>query len=546
MLQKTATRQTHTVINQPPPLEGYNLFDGDQPLKEAVEREGGSWGLERLQGFGQTLGGEPLEWGNQANKYLPELKTHDRFGNRIDEVEYHPSWHQLFRLGIENELHSLPWNDEQPGAQVLRAAHFMLLGQVEAGVMCPISMTYSAVPALAVSAELEAEWRPKLTVADYDSATICGMALTEKQGGSDVGANTSLAEPSADGTYEITGHKWFCSHPVCDVFLVLARTPDAEPGSRGLSCFLMPRKLPDGSSNGMQIMRLKDKLGTRSLASGEVEFEAATAFLLGDEGRGVKTILEMVNHTRLDCTLGSAAGIRRAVAEAIHHCAFRQAFGRNLIDQPLMQNVLADLCIESEAATATALRLARSYESKQPPHLRRLATPVMKYLICKQAPAVAVEALECLGGNGYVEESVMPRIYRDSQVNSTWEGSGNVIALDVLRAMAREPQSVEAFLKEIELAAGSNTTFDTALSDLRRKIEGLAGEGAELGARALVERMATLFQASLLIQAAGDDVTQAVADAYCASRLEGGSRHFGTLSGGIDLEAVVERNHPRE
>src|SRR3954466_2932188 len=382
--QTRESRATHEVTNQPPPFEDENLFELDLALQEGLAREGGAWGVDRARDLGAVAGSaEAIQHGRRANTNLPILKTHDRYGHRVDQVELDPSWHWLLRVGVEREIPSLPWRDPKPGAHVVRGALFMLWSQVEAGVMCPISMTYAAVPALRKNAELTAEWEPRLTLPDYDRGALAGMAMTEKQGGSDVRANTTRAEPLGDGTYEITGHKWFCSYPPCDVFLVLAQAPG------GLSCFLV-----EGRHPGFQIQRLKDKLGTRSLPSSEVEFRGLPGKLLGEEGRGVPTIIEMVNHTRLDCLIGSAAGMHQAVAQAVHHARHRSAFGKLLADQPAMQNVLADLAIESEAATASAMRLARAYD-EQDGELRRFATAVLKYWICKRATPHAVEALEC-------------------------------------------------------------------------------------------------------------------------------------------------------
>jgi len=521
---------THDVLNQPPPLEGINFFDVDAPLREALEREGGGWGVDRVRDLGSVCGSpEAHEHSRRAERNEPRLVTHDRYGHRVNRVDYDPSWDWLLRLGVEREVPSLPWRDPKPGAHVVRAALFHVLGQVNAGVMCPISMTYSAVPALRRDPELAAEWEPRLALPDLERGALAGMAMTEKQGGSDVRANTTRAEPAGDGEWEVTGHKWFCSHPMCDVFLVLAQAPE------GLSCFLVER------GPGFEIQRLKDKLGTRSLASSEVEFRGARGRLLGPEGRGVATIIEMVAHTRLDCILGTAAGMRRAVAEAVNHARHRSAFGALLVDQPLMRNVLADLALESEAATATALRVARAYdEGEEASVFRRFATTIMKYWVCKRGAPIAVEALECTGGNGYVEESPMPAIYRDIQINSTWEGSGNVIALDVLRAMAKEPTAAEAFLAECTLAGGENALLDHHLASVRGDLDALARGEAEpqWAARRLVERLALALQASLLVRHA----PPAVADAFCASRLgEDRGRAFGTLPHGIDAEPILER-----
>ncbi len=542
---------THEVLNQPPPLEGYNLFAADAVLRAGLHREGAAWAEERLERLGEITGGEPLRWGVQANTHPPILRTHDRYGNRLDEVEFHPAWHELMRLAVGHELHALPWRDPRPGAHVARAALFFLTSQVEAGHGCPISMTYSAVPALRAQPELAAEWEPRLTSTEYDSrampachkrGALCGMGMTEKQGGSDVRANTTRARalgargPGAE--YELTGHKWFCSAPMCDVFLVLAQAED------GLSCFLLPRWRPDGTRNRFHIQRVKDKLGNRSNASSEVEFDGAWARLVGEEGRGVPTIIEMVNHTRLDCVIGSAAGMRQAVAQATHHAAHRRAFGKLLIDQPLMQNVLADLCVESEAATVAMLRLARAYDEgprdEGQRHFARFATAVTKYWVCKRAPALVAEALECLGGNGYVEESMMPRLYREAPLNGIWEGSGNVICLDVLRAMARGPEVVDAFFAEIELARGGDRRLDAFVSRLRKDLGDF--RAMETRARRVVERMAVAFQGSLLV-AHGD---RAVADVFCATRLaDDRGVAFGTLPASIDFAHIVDRARPR-
>src|SRR5215216_1690540 len=435
---------THDVSNQSVPFEDVNLFETDPALKEALEREGAGWAIDRARDTGAVAGSaEAQEHGRRAERNEPRLRTHDRYGHRIDQVELDPSWHWLLKVGVERELPSLPWRDPQPGAHVVRGGLFMLWSQAESGVMCPISMTYAAVPALRKNAELAAEWEPRLTMPDYERGSLSGMAMTEKQGGSDVRANTTRAEPAGDGTYEITGHKWFCSYPPCDVFLTLAQAPG------GLSCFLF-----EGRDPGFRIQRLKDKLGTRSLPSSEVEFQAVRGRLIGGEGRGVATIIRMVNHTRLDCLLGSTASMRWGLAQAVHHTRHRSAFDKLLAEQPAMQNVLADLAVESEAATTAAFRIARAYDEEDAP-FRRFATAVMKFWLCKRAPQHAIEALECLGGNGYVEESGMPRLYRDSPLNSIWEGSGNVAALDVLRALSKEPEGLPGFLEECERAAGA-------------------------------------------------------------------------------------------
>jgi putative acyl-CoA dehydrogenase len=510
---------THDVLNQSVPFEDVNLFDSDLALREALEREGAGWAVDRARDTGAVAGSaEAMEHGRRAERNEPRLLTHDRFGHRLDRVDLDPSWHWLLRGAVEREIHALPWRDPQPGAHVARATLELLWTHANAGVMCPVSMTYSAVPALRRDPELAAEWEPRLTLPDYERGALCGMAMTEKQGGSDVRANTTRAEPAGDGWWELTGHKWFCSYPPCDVFLVLAQAP------AGLSCFLLER------GPGMEFQRLKDKLGTRSLPSSEVEFRGAAARLLGEEGRGVATIIEMVTHTRLDCVIGSASGMRRGVAEAVWHARHRSAFGRRLAEQPAMVNVLADLAIESEAATATALRLARAYDEEDNA-LRRFATAVLKYWVCKRATPHAAEALECLGGNGYVEASPMPRLLRDAPLNGIWEGSGNVMSLDVLRALAREPEGLPAFLAECELARGGDARLDAHLDSLTPPAD-------EWTARRGVEDLALAFQASLLVRFA----PPAVSDAFCAGRLgEARGRVFGTLPAGVDGSAIVDR-----
>ena len=535
------------VTNQPPPLVNYNLFDADLPLREALEREGGSWAQDMVRELGRLAGTEEaIAWGFQANANPPQLRTHDRFGNRIDEVEFHPAWHRLMEVAIGNGLHALPWREPRAGAHAARAAGFYVWSQVEGGHGCPVSMTYAAVPALRQQPELAAGWEPLMTTLDYDPGlrphaskrgVLFGMAMTEKQGGSDVRANTTRAIPTGeDGEYQLTGHKWFCSAPMCDAFLVLAQAPG------GLSCFLLPRVLPDGSRNAFHIQRLKDKLGNRSNASSEIELEGAVAWMVGEEGKGVRTIIEMVNHTRLDCIIGSASLMRQAVAQATHHTAHRSAFGRLLNEQPLMVNVLADLAVESEATTVLMMRLAgaldRAADSTEA-HFRRLALAVSKYWTCKRAIALVGEALECHGGNGYVEESIMPRLYREAPLNSIWEGSGNVNALDVLRAMDREPESVTAFISEVEEARGADPRLDRSVDDLKNELSN--GAGAEAGARRLVERMAVVLEGSLLVRYGAP----AVADAFCVSRLGGDWGHsFGTLPEGLQLDSIVQRHMP--
>jgi putative acyl-CoA dehydrogenase len=541
---------THEVLNQPPPLAGYDLFSTDRVLADALGRAGAGWARERAVALGTLLGsGEPLEWGRLANACPPVLRTHDRYGHRIDEVEFHPSWHDLMRTSVEHGLHALPWRDPAVGAHAARAALFFMMTQVEAGHLCPISMTYSGVPALRAQPELAEEWEPRLRSTAYDprmrpaaekTGALCGMAMTEKQGGSDVRANTTRAEAlGASGPgreYAITGHKWFCSAPMCDVFLVLAHTP------RGLSCFALPRWLPDGTRNRFHLQRLKDKLGNRSNASSEVEFRGAWARMVGEEGRGVPTIIEMVNHTRLDCVIGSAGGMRAALVQALHHTRHRSAFGKKLAEHALMQNVLADLAVESEAATTVMMRIAQAYDADTPAEERafsRLATAVSKYWVCKRQPGVVAEALECLGGNGYVEESGMPRLLREAPLNGIWEGSGNVMCLDVLRAMGREPESVEAFFREVDRARGADARLDAFVDGVRDELADFAE--IERRARRIVERLGLALQGSLLVRH-GDP---AVADAFCASRLAGDhGRAFGTLPRGVRMDAILARAWP--
>ncbi|HEX9105475.1 MAG TPA: acyl-CoA dehydrogenase family protein [Polyangia bacterium] len=533
--------RTHDVLNQPPPLVDYDVFATDRALVDAVQREGAAWATDRLHAVGRIAGGEAIVWGTQANKHVPELRAFDRYGHRVDEVEYHPAWHMLMRAGVEHGLHASPWREEKPGAHVARAAAFFVMAQAEAGFGCPISMTYSGVPALRSTPSLAATWEPRLTSLQYDPrnrpaadkhGALCGMAMTEKQGGSDVRANTTRATKRGDH-WELVGHKWFCSAPMCDVFLTLAHT------DRGLTCFLVPRWRPDGVKNAMHIMRLKDKLGNRSNASSEIEYDGAFAELVGEEGRGVPTIIEMVSHTRLDCCIGAAAGMRLGVAQAMHHASHRAAFGKRLLDHALMQNVLADLALESEAATATMARLARAYddahESTEARRFARLATAVCKYWLCKRAPAHAAEALEVFGGNGYVEESPMARLFRESPLNGIWEGSGNVICLDVLRAMQKDPPSVQLFFDECLQARGEKR-IERAVAELARELGEL--EDLEARARRVVERMALTLQASLMVRHAPREL----ADAFVTSRLDGDrGLAFGTLPRGTAVDPILAR-----
>ena len=540
---------THEVLNQAPPLEDYDVFAADPALGEGIDREGGGWVRPGLTALGVLAGtGAVQELGRLANEHRPVLHTHDRYGQRIDVVEYHPAYHDLMRTSLHHGLHSGPWADPRPGAHVARAGKIIVWYQVDAGHICPVSMTYAVVPALRHQPEVDRTWEPMICSTTYDpdnrpatekAGVTCGMALTEKQGGSDVRANTTRAVPLGgddDGIYRLTGHKWFCSAPMSDAFLMLAQAPG------GISCFLVPRWKPDGTRNPIRIQRLKDKLGDRSNASSEIELLDVSGQLIGEEGRGVRTIIEMVNHTRLDCILGSTSIMRQGVAQATWHAAHRFAFGKLLASQPLMANVLADLAVESEAATVAALRLARAFDAEAGDDhellLQRLLTPIVKYWTCKRAPQHAAESLECLGGNGYVEESGMPRLFRQSPVNGVWEGSGNVICLDVLRALAREPSALDAYWSEVGLADGGDARLARAVDDLHVDLKDPAT--LEPRARSVVERMALVFQASLLVRFAPD----AVAEAFCGSRLGGGAGTFGTLPAGSDTASILARHTP--
>jgi len=542
---------THEVANQPPPLVDYNLFAADRVLTEAVRREGAEWAETRISEVGALAGSERVQMlGAQANENPPRLQTHDRYGHRVDTVDFHPAWHELMALAVGHELHCSPWKDPQPGAHVARGAAFMCMSQAEAGIGCPISMTYSVIPALRTQPDLAAEWEPRFLSSTYDpsnapapqkAGALAGMGMTEKQGGTDVRANTTVARPVNGGgpgaEYELSGHKWFMSAPQCDAFLVLAQADG------GISCFLFPRWTPDGSRNRFRLQRLKEKLGNRSNASSEIEFDNASAWLVGEEGAGVRTIIEMVNHTRLDCVLGGATGMRAGVAQAIHHASHRSVFGRELVEQPLMRNVLADLAVESEAATIGALRLARAYDEAlagdaEAQSFKRIANAVLKYWTCKRAVAHAGEALECLGGNGYVEESGIPRLFRESPLNSIWEGSGNVQCLDVLRAMVKSPASVDTFFAEVEEGALAEPRLAAFATALRGELPGDL-ETIESRARRVVEKMALALQGSLLVRY-GDE---AVADAFCASRLSGDwGQAFGTLPPGTDFVRIIDRH----
>ena len=544
--------QTHEVINVSSELAGYNMYTQDAALREAVQREGAAWAQADLTRFGQLTGSaDYLELGALANRYPPELDTHDRFGHRVDLVRFHPAYHTLMKTAIEEGIHASPWTDPQPGAHVARAAKFYLQAQVEAGHGCPITMTFAAVPSLLTTPALAQQWVPKITASVYDPRNVpdaakqgltIGMAMTEKQGGSDVRANTTRAYPvGASGpgeAYELVGHKFFVSAPMCDAFLVLAQAPG------GLSCFLLPRWRTDGSKNPLQVLRLKRKMGNVSNASSETELRGALAWMVGEEGRGVRTIIEMVSMTRFDCMIGSSAGQRAAVSQALHHCSLRSAFGTVLNQQPLMQNVLADLVLESEGSLALTMRMARAMDQRATdPHedqMARLLTAVGKYWICKRTPQHAYEAMECIGGSGVMEDSPFPRLFRESPVNAIWEGSGNVQCLDVLRAMQKTPDVVQAFFQEVARARGGHAQLDRYVADLQSAFTDLSE--LEYRARDLVGRMALAVQAALLVQHA----PSVVSDAFCASRLSGGSHHhYGTLPRGVDCAALMARATPQ-
>jgi putative acyl-CoA dehydrogenase len=546
-VNEPARFQTHTVENQAPPLAPYDLWRTDRALREAVAREGGGWAERELAAYGPVAGGELMELGFAANENKPKLKLFDRYGHRLDEVEFHPSWHRILQLNMAHAVHAFGWrNESKAGAHVARAGLSYMAGQVEAGNGCPLTMTYAAVPALRHAPELAKEWLPRITSTEYDARVIpaaqkkgcmVGMGMTEKQGGSDVRANTSRAQCLADGSYEIVGHKWFFSAPMCDAWLVLAYAEG------GLTCFLMPKVRPDGSRNAIHIQRLKDKLGDWSNASSEVEFHGAWAQRVGEEGRGVATILEMVALTRLDCMIGSSALMRQAVAQAIHHATHRKAFGKLLVQQPLMQNVLADLALESEAAMTLTMRVARAVDaSPRDEHeaaFARIATAIGKYWICKRAPALVNEAQECLGGAGYVEESILPRLYRQAPLNSIWEGSGNIQCLDVLRALSREPATREVLYGELLAARGAHPALDREIASLQAQLADLTG--LEARSRRVVERMALALQAALLLRAGNPEV----AGAFCESRLAGAHGYaFGTLGAVDNLNALIDRARP--
>lgn len=545
--------ETHKVENQPPPLQDYNLYLQDQALREAVVREGAGWAENDLNAFGILTGSrEMIELGFQANENKPVLYTHDNYGHRIDEVRFHPAYHRLMQISFENGLHASHWRDPKAGAQVARAAKFYMQSQVEAAHCCPVTMTSAVIPALLQQPDVAEQWTPKILACHYDYRNIpieqkpgitIGMAMTEKQGGSDVRTNTLRAHPLGSGgpgqAYELVGHKYFVSAPMSDAFLVLAQAPG------GLSCFLLPRWLRDGSKNPMQIQRLKNKMGNVANASCETELRGAYAEMIGEEGRGVATILKMVTMTRFDCMVGSSAGMRQAVAQASHHCAHRAAFGKRLSEQPLMQNVLADLMIEHEAALALTMRIAsaldRSEHNESEKLLVRMGTAVGKYWICKRTPGHAYEAMECIGGSGVMEDCIMPRLYREAPVNSIWEGSGNVQCLDMLRAMSRNQGSVEIFMAEVQAAAGTDKRLDQYVAQLGREFTDSAD--IEYRARGVVEKMALALQGSLLVRYGNS----AVADAFCASRLmeKSSGLAYGNLPRTVDCAAIIKRATPQ-
>ena len=543
--------ETHQLENLSTDLVDYNMYGQDTALDDAVQREGAAWAQAELGTFGQLTGSaDYLEQGRLANKFIPELDSHDRFGNRIDLVSFHPAYHQLMKTAIEHGLHSSPWTEPRTGAHVARAAKTYLHNQVEAGHGCPITMAFASVPTLRLQSELLDIWGPKVMARVYDPRNVpieqkqgvtIGMAMTEKQGGSDVRTNSTRAYPvGASGpgqAYELVGHKYFVSAPMCDAFLVLAQT------HVGLSCFLLPRWRPDGSKNAMQVLRLKKKMGNASNASSETELRGALAWMVGEEGRGVRNIIEMVSMTRFDCMIGSSAGMRMAASQALHHCSVRSAFGKVLNQQPLMQNVLTDLALESEAALTLTMRIARAMDHRhveQEDLLVRLVTAVGKYWICKRTPNHAYEAMECIGGSSVMEDSMMPRLYREAPVNTIWEGSGNVQCLDVLRAIAKTPAVLDAFFAEVGEARGANAALDQGVASLVNEMKDL--RDLEYRARDLVDRMALSLQASLLVRHAPSFVS----DAFCQSRLQQTGHHnYGSLPRGVDCAAILARTTPK-
>ena len=530
---------THDVLNQPLPLVDINLFEGDAALKEGVVREGAGWAADELSRFGARAGAaDYLELGALANRYPPDFDTHDRYGRRVDLVRFHPAYHELMRVAIAEGIPASPWDQPRQGAHVARAAKFYMQSQVEAGHTCPITMTFAATPTLKLEPALAAEWLPRIHSRHYDPANApvaskqgatIGMAMTEKQGGSDVRANTTRAVEIGDGLYEITGHKFFVSAPMCDAFLALAQTP------AGLTCFLAPRWLPDGRKNAIEFVRLKRKMGNASNASSETEWRGAIGRRVGAEGRGVASIIEMVAMTRFDCMIGSSGGMRRALIEAIDHCRQRSAFGAKLIDQPIMRGVLADLALEAEASLALTLRLARALDAGESP-LVRLGTALGKYWICKRVPQHAYESMECIGGSGVMEDSPMPRLYREGPVNAIWEGSGNVQCLDVLRAIRKSPEVLEAYFAEVGGVRGESDALDAHVEALKDDLR--ATNDFEARARDVCDRLALGLQASAMIRSAPGFA----ADAFCRARLESrGAHHYGALPSGVDEGAIVRR-----
>jgi putative acyl-CoA dehydrogenase len=535
---------THAVANQPPPLAPYDAWATDAPLREAVAREGGAWANDALAAYGQLVGGEMVELGRLANENPPKLRTFDRYGHRLDEVEFHPAYHRLMALGVGAGVTGFAWRHaDTPGAHVARAALAFLHNQADAGTSCPLTMTYACVPTLRQAPALAEAWLPRVVAPDYDPRRVpakdkagltVGMGMTEKQGGSDVRANATVATPVGGDDYALVGHKWFFSAPMCDAFLVLAQAPG------GLTCFWLPRLRGDGGDNGLRLQRLKDKLGDRSNASSEVEFHDALATRVGEEGRGIATILQMVALTRLDCTLGSAALMRQALVQALYHARHRRAFGKALVEQPLMRHVLADLALESEAATALAFRIARAVDAAPrdaaEAAFARLATALGKYWVCKRAPGFVNEAQECLGGAGYVEESPLPRLYRQAPLNSIWEGSGNIQCLDVLRALQREPACRDAVLAELEAVRHADARLSAHVAALRRDLD--VGDLIEADARRLAERLALALQAAVLLRAGDGDI----ADAFIAARIGEGRGHaYGALPGGAPVARLLDR-----
>ncbi|HWK46504.1 MAG TPA: isovaleryl-CoA dehydrogenase [Stellaceae bacterium] len=544
----TVRFDTHDVVNQPPPLVDYDLFGGHAALGEAVTREGAGWAVEGLRSWGTWLGrAETFELARQANRHTPVLQAFDRFGRRLDMVEFHPAWHALMAASVGQGVHAAPWSDPRPGAHVARAAACLMQGEVENGTQCPTTMTYGAVPTIAKRADIARDWLPKILSRRYDPAfrpvadktgALIGMGMTEKQGGSDVRTNATEARAidPTDGVYRLIGHKWFFSAPMCDAFLVLAQAP------AGLSCFFLPRWLPDGTPNQLRLQRLKDKLGNRSNASSEVEFHDATAWLIGEEGRGIPTIIEMANFTRLDCALSSTGLMRQAVAQAVHHAGHRTAFQRRLVDQPLMRNVLADLAIEAEAAVALAMRTARAFDRQDEPAeaaFRRIVTPAVKYWVCKRAPVLIGEAMEVLGGNGYVEDGPIARLYREAPVNSIWEGSGNVMCLDMMRGFGRAADAIDMIAAEWRAAKGGDARLDRFAAALEADLRNPAMDEAVL--RRVAERLMLAISGALLVRHAPG----AVADAFCASRLDRDwGTAFGTLPASLDLQTIIDRARP--